>query len=368
MAKKQVDTPNRDELAEILYDSLNKAGKVAYFLGAEESPTDLDDWVSTGCTTLDIAISNRPHGGLPAGRIVEFIGKEGSGKSLIAAHILANTQKAGGVGVLIDTEAAVNEEFYEAVGCDFSSLVYVHTVVLEDIYDIIVQIVEKVRATDKDKLVTIVFDSQSGSSPAKELESDFSKDGYATEKAIIHSKAMRKITSMLATQKILLIITSQIRDKMNAMPFAQQWTTSGGKSIAFHSSLRLFLQPAGNIKNGKDGNVIGIKVKGKVIKNRFGPPQRVADFDIFFDRGIDDHGAMLKSLVQLKLIKQGGAWYTFVDENEQEIKFQSKDFQEFLEADPERKEALYQKFCESYIMSYVKSDEEVEVDFLEIME
>jgi recombination protein RecA len=228
--------------------------------------------------------------------------------------------------------------------------------------------VEKVRSTDKDKLVTIVFDSQSGASTAKELEADFGRDGYATDKALIHSKAMRKITSMLATQKILLILTSQMRDKMNAMPFGPQWTTSGGKAIGYHSSMRLHLQPAGNIKDTKTGRVIGIKVKGKVIKNRFGPPLRVADFDIFFDRGIDDHGAMLKSLVELKLIKRAGAWYSFVGEDEKEHKFQSSGFEEFLESDADRKESLYQSFCESYIMSYISTDGEVEVDFSDVME
>jgi len=358
MSKRKKDLGDKeDNLTQIIYDTLNKEDKVAYFLdGDEETPTDLTGWVSTSSTMLDLAVSNRAHSGFPAGRIVELIGKEQAGKSLLAAHVLANTINMNGVAVLIDTEAAVNRDFYTAIGLDMTKLMYVHTPALEDIYDIVLKIIEKVRSTDKDKLVTIVIDSLSGASTKKELEADFSRAGYATDKALINSLAMRKITGLLAKQKILLIVTSQIRDKMNAMPFGQQWETSGGKAVRFHASCRIFLQPAGTIKQGD--RQVGIKVKAKVIKNRFGPPQREAEFDILFDRGIDDYSAWLKILKESKIIKQAGAWYSYVDDNKNEWKFQSKDFESFLMEDSDRRENLYHQICDYYIMSYKSTDPE----------
>jgi recombination protein RecA len=357
MSKKTIDEPNRDELAELIAESLNKLHKgdqVAFFLdGRESTPTDITDFISTGATMLDVAISNRKHGGIGVGRITELTGLEGSGKSLVAAQLIASTQRRGGVGVLIDTETAVNPEFYKAIGLDINKLVYVHLQALEDVFDAVTNIIEKVRAGgNKDKLVTIVVDSVAAASTKKELEADFAKDGYATDKAIIISKAMRKITGLLGKQRIALVFTNQLRQKMNAMPFSDPWTTSGGKAIAFHASTRIRLSLTGKIKNN-DGDVIGVKVKAVLDKNRLGPPHRTAEFEIYFDRGIDDYSAWLKVLKDNKIIKQAGAWYTYVDETTgEEIKFQSKDFPNFIEVDPERKELLYDKMCEALIMRY----------------
>ena len=361
MGKQKVSTPPRDELAQILAESLNKlvpeGGQVAFFLdGSESTPTDLDDFVSTGATMLDLAISNRSHGGLPVGRIVEITGLEGSGKSLISAHVLANIQKLGGVGVLIDTESAVNEEFFTAVGVDWSKLVYVNTEAIEDIFEMMATIIEKVRKSSKDRPVVIVVDSIAGASCRSELEGDYSKEGYATDKAIIISRALRKMTNLLAKQRILVILTNQLRMKMNAPAFSDPYTTSGGKSIAFHSSVRLRLSIIKKIKQG--ANVIGVTIKVKVIKNRTGPPHREAEFDVYFDRGIDDYASWLSMLKEVKAIKQGGSWYNYGEE-----KFQSKDFPKFLESDPVRKEELYQKICDYVIMSYRRTDDESSINF-----
>jgi recombination protein RecA len=184
------------------------------------------------------------------------------------------------------------------------------------------------------------------------MEADFGKDGYATDKAIIISKAMRKITGLLGRERIALVFTNQLRQKMNAMAFSDPWTTSGGKAIAFHASTRLRLSLLGKISNSS-GDVIGVKVKANVVKNRLGPPHRMAEFEIYFNRGIDDLGSWLKVLKENKLIKQAGAWYAYVDPvTGEETKFQSKDFQGFLDADPIRKQVLYSEICDSLIMKY----------------
>ena len=354
-ATKEVD------LAEVLAESLNKQAKdqkVAFFLDNNDSPTNVEGWVSTGASMLDVAISNRPYGGLPVGRITEITGLEQSGKSLVSAHLLAETQKLGGIAVLIDTENAVSREFLEAIGVDTTKLLYVAAETVEQCFEYTETIIEKVRTSSKDKYVTIVVDSVAAASTEKEMEADYGKDGYATDKAIIISKAMRKITNLIGRQKITLVFTNQLRQKMNAMPFSDPWTTSGGKAIAFHASVRLRLKSMGTIK-AKDGSgnerIVGIKVRCQVVKNRMGPPLRSADFDIFFDRGIDNYGAWLGSMKENAIVKQSGAWYEYIDiESGEVIKFQAKDFPITLDSNPGIREQIYKRICESTILRYKK--------------
>jgi recombination protein RecA len=354
-ATKEVD------LAEVLVESLNKQSKdqkVAFFLDNDDAPTNVEGWVSTGASMLDVAISNRPYGGLPVGRITEITGLEQSGKSLVSAHLLAETQKLGGLAVLIDTENAVSREFLEAIGVDTTKLLYVAAETVEQCFEYTETIIEKVRTSSKDKYVTIVVDSVAAASTEKEMEADYGKDGYATDKAIIISKAMRKITNLIGRQKITLVFTNQLRQKMNAMPFSDPWTTSGGKAIAFHASVRLRLKSMGTIK-AKDGSgnerIVGIKVRCQVVKNRMGPPLRSADFDIFFDRGIDNYGAWLGSMKENAIVKQSGAWYEYIDiESGEVIKFQAKDFPLTLDSNPGVREQIYKRICEATILRYKK--------------
>lgn len=502
MAKEKVN--KEIDLAEVLAESLNKQSKdktVAFFLNSDNVPTNVAGWVSTGSAMLDVAISNRPHGGFPVGRIIEVTGLEQSGKSLLASHVLAHTQKQGGLAVYIDTETAVSQDFLTAIGVDVSKLLYISADSVEDIFQYIETIIEKVRASSKDKMVTILVDSLAAASTMGEIQADYSKDGYATEKAIILSKAMRKITNMIGREKITLIFTNQLRQKMNAMPFSDPWcvdpittkvkirynkndtnhneevslaelgerflgiedyisptvynmedmgidvltvdtdgnevykpiqnflikdavgeyytdgkikvtgnhrfienntvvfakdhpdfnkvedkmyvadievadlnsylangrlnhnTTSGGKSIAFHSSVRIRLKSIGTIKakvNGQD-RVIGIKVRAQIVKNRLGPPLRAADFDIYFDSGIDDYGSWLTVAKENKVVSQSGAWYKLVnDKTGEEVKFQSKDWNDILENDDELKEQIYQKICESTILQYKQNPRDLD--------
>ena len=371
MAKKKESS--RDELSSILADNLNKkfksAHKVAYFLDGEETtPTDLDEWVSTGSPMLDLAISNRPNGGLPVGRITEITGLEGSGKSLLAAHSIADTQKKGGLGVYIDTENAMNQEFLEAIGVDVNKMLYVPLETVEDIFEAIDSIIESVRSSDKKKLVTIVVDSVAGASTKVEISADYDQAGYATQKAIIISKAMRKVTNLIGRERISLIFTNQLRTRMG-VSFGDPWTTSGGKAIAFHSSCRLRLKQMGQLKSKVGGvdQVVGIKTRAQVIKNRMGPPLRSVDYDIYFDSGIDNYGSWLQMMKSYKLVGQSGAWYTYVDkETGEEIKFQAKNFEELLEERPEMKESIYNQICDAYIMSYKQSSAAANIDNVEV--
>ena len=334
----------KDDLAGVLADSLNKKFKdykVAYFLdGVTETPTDIKDFISTGSTMLDLAISNRPNGGIAVGRITELNGLESSGKSLIGAHILAETQKKGGVAVYIDTETAVSEDFLEVIGVNINNMLYLHLETVEDIFEAIEEIVTKVRESDKDRLVTILVDSLA---------------------AIVISKAMRKITQMIGRQKIALVFTNQLRVKLGAM-FGDPYTTSGGKALPFHASTRVRLKNKGQIKDSKK-NVIGMSIIAQVIKNRLGPPLRKAEFPLYFESGIDDEGSWLQVLKEHKIAKVGGSWYTMEDHNGEEIKFQSKDWAEKLE-DEEFKEHCYNLICDKIILKYNKA--EIGIDDVEM--
>jgi len=363
---------NRDELASVLADSLNKqfkGMKVAYFLdGAEDTPTDLTEWISTGSSILDLAISNRPNGGLPVGRITEITGMEASGKSLLAAHLLANTQKKGGLAVYIDTENAMNEEFLRAIGIDISKLLYIQLETVEDIFEVIENIILKIKESDKDRLVSIAVDSVAAATTKVEQAQDYDKEGWATSKAIVLSKGMRKITQLIGRERVALFFTNQLRQKLGVM-FGDPWTTSGGKAIQFHASCRLRLKAAGQIKAkiaGKE-QTIGIKTKCVVVKNRMGPPLRTAEFNIYFESGIDDTGSWLQVMKDYNLLKQGGSWYTYsCDVTGEDIKFLSKDFETKVLSNPERKESIYNKICETMVMSYKTDD--IGIDDIEIGE
>tara|TARA_B100001250_G_C19780886_1_gene781815 strand:+ start:122 stop:1216 length:1095 start_codon:yes stop_codon:yes gene_type:complete len=343
---------SKDKLASELADSLNskfKGQKVAYFLdGSHETPTDVKDFIGTGSSILDLAISNRPDGGIAVGRITEINGLSSTGKSLLGAHILAETQKKGGVAVYIDTETSVSRQFLEAIGCDVGNLLYLHIETVEEIFQAVEDIILKIRESNKDKHVTILVDSLAAASTKVEMEADYEKDGWATSKAIIISKAMRKITQMIGRNKVTLVFTNQLRQKMGVM-FGDPYTTSGGLALPFHSSTRIRLKNMGQIKD-KEQNVIGVKCRAQVIKNRIGPPMRSANYDMYFDRGIDDEGGWLQVLKDLGVATNKGAWYT-IDFKGKEKKFLSKDFVSQLE-DEEFKSYLYEKICENSILQY----------------
>ena len=354
-----------DSLANTLADSINKqfkgqALKSAFFVaGDDDSPSNVKEWISSGCSMLDLAISNRPNGGFPVGRITEITGLEASGKSLLAAHTLAETQKKGGLAVYIDTESATSSEFLTAIGVDLNTMLYVPLETVEEIFETIETIVEQVRKSDKDRLVTIVVDSIMGASTKIEMSAEYDKDGYATSKSIILSKAMRKVTNWIARERICLIFTNQLRVKMG-VSFGDQWTTAGGKAIPFHASVRLRLKNTGMIKARVNGaeQVVGNKTNVQVVKNRMGPPNRKIDYEIYYDSGIDNYGGWLGVMKNFKLVSQSGAWYSLDDidletgEVLDTVKFQSKDFVEKVISNPEMKERLYQRICDAYVFKY----------------
>ena len=363
MAKNKVELA--DELGSSIAETINKQFKAqnlktAYFLeGDDDAPTIVKEWVSTGSTILDLAISNRKWGGFPVGRVCEITGLEQSGKSLLAAHTLLSTQKKGGLAVYIDTENALSTEFLSAIGLNLKEMLYIPLETVEDIFETVETIIEKVRSSDKNRLVTIVVDSIAGASTKTEMAADFDKDGYATAKALIISKAMRKITNLIGRERICLIFTNQLRQKLNAPAFSDPWTTPGGKGIPFHASVRIRLSSIGAIKakiNGVD-SVIGSRVKAKLVKNRCGPPLREAEYEVYFDSGIDDYSSWLTTMKDYGLVSQSGAWYSWTNKETGEvIKFQSKEFVDKIVGNPQLSEMIYDEIADKVIMKYQQLD------------
>lgn len=363
----KIQKVDRDELATLIVDAFNKSqkdgSKVAYFLDEQDDPSNVTDWISTGSSLLDLAISNRKDGGLPVGRIAELNGLEGTGKSLIAAHILASTQKKGGLGIMIDTEFAAAPAFWTAVGVNIKDLVYVNLVTVEEIFSKIEQAIGVARKTFPDKIVTIIVDSLAMASCETEMESEHGKDGYNTSKAIIISKALRKITGLIGRQRILVVFTNQLRMNMNAGPFGDKWVVPGGKAMGFAASIRVRLSSTGNIK--KSEKVIGNECKAVVTKNRMGPPKRIAEFEIHFDSGIQNLKSWLDFLVTAGFATKAGQKYS-IKLPSGNVTVTATEFVEKINTDPAFKDEIYTVIANDYIMKYRDPDaaiiEDIEVD------
>ncbi len=356
MAKKKED--NREELLNTLSDVINKdsakrgEGKTSYILTDEEDdPSKITDWISTGSSLLDLAISNRPHGGLPVGRIVELNGLPSTGKSLISAHLIVETQKKGGIAVYIDTENSISTDFWKSFGVDFKYLNYIQCTTVEEIFENIEKAITTIRKIDKNIILTIIVDSVAAASTKVEAESEHGKDGFNTGKSIIISKAMRKMTTMLGRQKVLIVFTNQLRENLKAMAFGDKWVVPGGKAIPFHASVIVRMNTTGKLTNS-DKQAIGTKCKAVVKKNRMGPPERSAEFVIYYDSGIADYSSWIDVLIKHDLIKGDKRAYKYQSTDGKEIVFSLNQFVALMNSDETLKEEIYLKICDKCIMKY----------------
>lgn len=254
--------------------------------------------IPTGSLSLDLALGGR---GLPKGRIIEIFGPESSGKTTLALHVVAQAQQEGGIAAFIDAEHALDPSWAKKLGVELESLLVSQPSSGEEAMHITEMLI-KSNAVD-----VIVIDSVAALVPQKELDGDIG-DSHVGLQARLMSQSLRKLTGAISKSKTCVIFINQIREKIGVM-FGSPETTPGGRALKFYSSCRIDVRRIGQLKDGED--VVGQRVRAKVVKNKVAPPFRVAEFDMMHTNGISYEGDVLDLAMVKKLILRSGTWFRY---------------------------------------------------------
>ena len=268
-------------------------------LGGEHTPTN-ENSISSGCLSLDVALGV---GGVPKGRIIEIYGPESSGKTTLAMHIVAEAQKAGGFAAFIDAEHAVDPEYSKNLGVNTEELLISQPDTGEQALEICETLVRS------SALDVIVIDSVAALVPRAELEGDMG-DAHVGLQARLMSQALRKLTGTVSRSNTTVIFINQIREKIGVM-FGNPETTPGGRALKFYSSIRMEIRRITSLKDA--GEMVGSRVRVKVLKNKVAPPFKQTEFDIMYGKGISYEGDILDLAVTGNIVEKTGAWYSFED-------------------------------------------------------
>lgn len=294
-------------------------------LGAEKAVPI--DGISTGSLSLDMALGGR---GIPRGRVVEIFGPESSGKTTLALHVVAQAQKTGGICAFVDAEHALDPSWAKKLGVELETLLVSQPSSGEEAMHITEMLI-KSNAVD-----VIVVDSVAALVPQKELEGEIG-DTHVGLQARLMSQSLRKLTGVISKSKTAVIFINQIREKIGVM-FGSPETTPGGRALKFYSSCRIDVRRIGAIKEGEE--VVGQRVKAKVVKNKVAPPFRTAEFDMMHSDGISYEGDVLDLAMAQKLIVRTGAWFRY---GEAQLGQGREKVRDYLRANPSLLEELKAK-------------------------